>query len=173
MKTLELEMKIAKSLTYITTVMLLAVIWLYPHTVLAQGEVTPEELNPISELLMMVLKVVFSILGILTTWLVTKGITFFERKTKIDIPASYENTIFGWADKGIGLANEKAHQTLKEQGKKLKGPEKMDIALGFVNTLIQQHKLDAMAQDKLKTYIEAKLGMTRGDKPVPAELPAA
>ena len=71
--------------------------------------------------------------------------------------------LFGWADKGIGLAYEKSHQKVQDLGEKLKGPEKLEVALAFVNGMIKQYELPEMAEEKLKNYVEAKLGLKRKD----------
>lgn len=145
--------------------LILAAVWLFPIAAIAQeaSESTGAG-SEVGELLLMVLKIIFSVLGILGTWLVTKAIGFFEKKTKIDIPTTTENLLFSWADQGIGFAYEKSHKELKEHGKKLKGPEKMEIAVGFLNEMIEKYGLHTKGQKKLEDYIEARLGLKRKDE---------
>jgi hypothetical protein len=64
---------------------------------------------------------------------------------------------------GISLAEEKARQTVVNLGEKLKGPEKLEIALGFVMALVKQYNLDDVAEAKIVDYIEARLGISRDD----------
>lgn len=116
-----------------------------------------------SDLLFILLKIVFTILGILATYLTTKAITYFEAKTKIDIPAATEKTISDWADQAVGLAYEKSHQVLQKTGQKLDGNAKLSIATDFVMGLVKKYNLDQVAETKVKDVIESKLGTKRID----------
>jgi len=163
----------SKISTWMLTVGVLTIVW-FPTLAYAQtAPLPPEQVGPASELLFMLLKIVFSVLGLVATYLTIKAIKYFEKKTNIDIPASTEKTIFEWADRAIGFAHEKSHQVLKSTGKKLDGNEKLSLATGFVNDLVKKHKLNEIAEGKLKDYIEAKLGTKRLEEtPTPATPPA-
>jgi hypothetical protein len=162
---MEMKMKNAKQVVFaawLLAMLVLVGLWMYPGTAFAQAEVPGEE-APAAELLTMIVKIVFSVVGILGAYLSTKAIKFFEKKTKIDIPAATEKTIFEWADKGVSYAHEKAHQAAQAGGRKLNGNEKLNIALQFVSDLVQKHNLDAIAEERLRRYIESKLGEKRID----------
>lgn len=145
----------------------------YPIAAFAQ-EAPPETVGPASELLFMLLKIIFSVLGVVGTWLAIKGVKYFEKKTKIDIPAASEKALFDWADQAVGFAHEKSHQALKSTGRKLDGSEKLSLATGFVLDLVKKHNYDVIAETKLKDYVEAKLGTKRLEEPgVPPPSPQA
>ena len=152
-----------KVITVLNCLALIAIIWMYPIAVAAQEGGVVAESSAAQEIMLLVVKAVFSILALLTTYLVTKAIGYFEKKLGVDIPDTTEALLNEWADKGIGLAYEKSHQQLKKLGKKLKGPEKMEIALKFVIGMAKEYKLPELAEDKLKDYIEGKLGLKRGE----------
>lgn len=171
--------RFSKVLTWALTLSVIALIWLYPLIAYADaGTVTPDPTpaGPVSEIFTMALKIVFSVLGLVASFLTMKAIQYFEKKTNIDIPASTEKMILDWADQGIGFAHEKSHQILQKTGTKLDGNEKLNLAAGFVADLIKKHELDAVAETKLKDYIESKLGTKRMDPQVPvvpADVPPA
>ena len=156
----KIELELTRVITVAICALMLAVIWLYPTMASAQ-DAPVADTNAAQEITLMVAKILFSILSMLTTWLVAKAIGYFEKKTKIDIPASTEDLMHKWADKGIGYADEKSHQAIKKYGKKLTGPEKLEIALKFVTGMAKQYELPTMAEEKLTEYIESKLGLNR------------
>jgi hypothetical protein len=158
-----IELELTKIVTVFLCLMMLAVIWLYPVLAAAQDAPGLESTNAAQDISLLVAKIIFSVLSLLTTWLVTKAIGYFEKKTKIDIPASTEDLLHKWADKGIGYANEKSHQAIQKVGKKLTGSEKLEIALKFVIGMSKQYELPSLAEDKLTEYIESKLGLDRKD----------
>jgi hypothetical protein len=151
----------------------IALVWLYPLIAHAQGSGSgdgsgassgasgADTTSPLGEVLLTAVKIVFTILGGIATFLTLKAIKYFEKKTKIDIPQATEDLIFSWADKAIGFAHEKAHQVIQKTGKSLSGPEKLDIAVAFVMGLVTKYGLDTSIENKLRDYIEAKLGMKR------------
>src|SRR5690348_8768232 len=94
----------------VTIIFIAALLSLYPITAFAQGEATTG--SPAGDLLMSVLKIALAGVSILGSILVSKAITYFEKKTKIDIPAATEKMLFDLADQAVGLAHEKAHQAL-------------------------------------------------------------
>ena len=148
--------------THLTFLALMFIIWLYPALAMAQDGVAADT-NAVQDITFLIAKIIFSVLSMLTAWLVAKAISYFEKKTKIDIPASTESLLHKWADKGIGYADEKSHQAIQKHGKKLTGPEKLEIALKFVLGMAEQYELPKMAENKLTEYIEAKLGLNRKD----------
>jgi hypothetical protein len=156
----KIELELTKIITIAICALMLAVIWLYP-TMAAAQDAPVADTNAAQEITFLIAKILFSALSILTTYLVGKAIGYFEKKTKIDIPASTEDLMHKWADKAIGYADEKSHQAIKKYGKKLTGPEKLEIALKFVTGMAKQYDLAALADEKLTEYIEAKLGLNR------------
>lgn len=166
-----MRMRFAKTATWGLGFLILLLLWVvHPLAVHAQGAgsgsgvvVVDTPSSPFGELLLTVMKIVFSALGIVATWLTTKAITYFQNKTKIDIPAATEQMLFAWADQSVGLAAEKAHQILQKTGTALSGEEKLNIASQFVLDLAKKHNLEGVLEDKVKNYIEAKLGIKRID----------
>ena len=154
------QYNLMRAVTAVMAFTLFIVVWLMPAVAYAEAA-EAADMNAASDMMMMVLKIVMTVLGILATWLTTKGIKFVEHKTKIDIPEKYETLMHSWADKGIGLAHEKSHHLVQKTGERLKGSEKMEVALGFINGMIKQYELPEMANEKLEEYIHAKLGMGR------------
>ena len=120
-----------------------------------------KEMSGVAQILNSVIEVITAALGLLLIWLTKSGISFLEKKTKIDVPQKMEDMMFGWAEMGVHYATEKAHQYLNEHGEKMKGPEKLDAALKFAMALAEEHKLSTVAREKLTRYIEARLGMNR------------
>lgn len=118
----------------------------------------------VGDIVMLLLKIVIFALSALASILITKAISYFEKKTKIDVPAAAENTLLGWADAAIGFAHEKAYQLLQSEGKVLSGNDKLNIALQFVLSIAKEHNIEGIAEDKIKDYINSKLGTKRMDQ---------
>lgn len=137
------------------------VVFLLPAVAFAQAEAVMDDTTAAGEALTWVVNIAATTLALLINWLVLKGIKYFEKKTKIDIPAAQEELLMKLAEKGIGLAEEKAHQAVKKGATKLEGPEKLEVALKFVAKMAKEYKLPEMAEDKLADYVEAKLGLAR------------
>lgn len=156
-----------RSFVMIVTSLLLLLVWIYPSVAFAQvlGGTTG---SIAGDLLMLVLKLALVAVSVLGSFLIGKGITYFEKKTNIDLPRATEDMIFGWADQAIGLATEKAHQVLQNEGKILGGNEKMNIALQFVLDIATKYNLEGLVADKLRNYIDSKLGSKRLDKAITA-----
>lgn len=151
-----------KALLFFATIVM--VLLLMQGLAFAQEVAAAPEQSAFGEILLEVLAGVFSLLGLLATWLVAKGIKYFEKKTKIDVPAAYEATLAEWASKGVGLAQEKSHQTFQNLGRKLEGPEKMEVAVRFVRGMVAEYGWDDLAEDKIRDYVESKLGLDRTDE---------
>lgn len=152
-----------KTTTCVIMASILLLVWIYPTTAFAWdvGETTG---SVGGDLIMLVLKLVLSVVSVLGSILIMKAISYFEKKTKIDIPAATEKMLFDWADQGIGLAHEKAHQILQKEGTVLGGNEKLNVALQFVLDIATKHNLEGLAEEKLKDYINSKLGSKRIDE---------
>lgn len=131
-----------------------------PITVAPQPAVQEE--SPVAaQVLLYVIQVLGGLLSLFLIWLSKKGITYFEAKTKIDIPAKTEEMIAGWADNAAGYAEEQAHKFLKKHEKKMEGPDKLEAGVSFGLALAKEYGLDTLAKDKLTKYIEARLGTKR------------
>lgn len=151
-----------KVTTCVIMASILLLVWLCPTAAFA-GDVGETTGSAGGDLIMLVLKLVLSIVSVLGSILIMKAISYFEKKTKIDIPAATEKMFFDWADQGIGLAHEKAHQILQKEGKVLGGNEKLNVALQFVLDIATKHNLEGLAEEELKNYINSKLGSKRID----------
>jgi hypothetical protein len=165
--------------TWMLTAAILLLLWVV-HPLVAHADgvstVAPADTStsPMGEVLMMILKIVFSVLGVVATFLTTKAITYFQQKTNIAIPAAAEQLLFDWADQAVAFAYEKAHQVLQQTGKAMDGDAKMNVALQFIMDLVKKYNIDNVMEDKLKNYIEAKLGAMRidaGGGPAPSPAP--
>jgi hypothetical protein len=115
----------------------------------------------LAELLTHAIKILGGLLALMLIWLSTKGVTFFEKKTSIDIPLKTEEMIAGWAEHAAGYAEEQAHKFLKKHEKKMEAPDKLEAGLGFGLALAEEYGLPNLAKDKLTKYIEARLGIKR------------
>lgn len=116
---------------------------------------------PVVEFFGWLVRLVFIVVSGAVMWAVVKAKNFFEEKTKIDIPKQYEDMLFGFATRGVALAEEKAHRIAKNSGEKLSGNQKVDVAMDFVRDLAKQYGLDKAAEEKVKNYIDAALGLER------------
>ncbi len=103
------------------------------------------------------LEIVAAVVTLLATWLTHKVSGWLKAKTGVETDALLQ----GFAQKGVDYAEEKAHQFLATKNEAMKGPEKLEMALGFALALAEDNKLPAKAQAKLVSYIEARLGATR------------
>jgi len=106
------------------------------------------------------LEIAGALLMLLATWATHKVSGLLKSKTGVEVDSLLES----FATKAVHFAEEKAHQQLSSKKKALKGPEKMEVALGFALALAEQNKLPAKAKEKMANYIEAKLGETRYTK---------
>ena len=124
--------------------------------------ISAEEPEPVfSRILGHAIEIIATILLLLATWATKKAVTYFEKKTNIDVPAATEAMIADWAGRAVNYAEEKAHQYKSSKKRKMKGPDKLEAALSFGLALAEQHKLPDLAKDKLEAYIESKLGEIR------------
>lgn len=126
----------------------------------ALADMTLKE-SVISQSLGMVIQTLGAALGVLLLILVRKAIVYFEKKTKVEIPAKVEEVILSIAQKSIDYATEKAYQYTKDKGSKMPSEDKMTVALQFGLEVIREQGLQDVAKDKFVKYIEAKLGATR------------
>jgi hypothetical protein len=98
-------------------------------------------------------------------WLAHRLIKAFESKTKIDVPAKYEEMIDAWVLKGVHYAEEKGRNAIAAKGPALAGPEKLELAAGFVADLAERAGFADMAKDKIMKLVESKLSETRVEAP--------
>ena len=109
------------------------------------------------QILLYVIEVASALLIVFLTWASAKVGGWLKAKTGIEVDALLDT----YAAKGVAYAEEKAHQYLAEKDEKLKGSEKLEVALNFALGRAEQNKLPEKAKDKLVGYIEAKLGQER------------
>lgn len=148
---------------YVGTFVILSLICVYPVIAFAQGSPILPTGSAGGDILMTIVEIALTGLSLVGIALLVRIIGYFEKKTKIDIPAATEKMLFDWADQAIGLAHEKAHQVLQDQGKVLGGNEKLNVALQFILDIANKYNLADVAKDKLEDYINAKLGSRRMD----------
>ena len=134
-----------------------------PEAPKAEVPAAPAEQPAAARLLSYTIEAVATLLMVLIGFAVRKVSKFFHEKTKIEIPAKTEDMISAWGEKAVGYAKEKAHQYVTEKGEKMKGPDKLEVALGFGLGLAEEYGLPNLAKDKLTKYIEAHLGTTRAE----------
>jgi hypothetical protein len=109
----------------------------------------------------------FGVLSIFLMWGTNRIIRAIEKKWDVDIPERQEVAIDGWVEQGILWAEEKSRSKIKEKADKLRGPEKLEVALGYVIGMIRSRGWDTWAADAITAKIEARLGKHRanGGKP--------
>ncbi len=117
--------------------------------------------NSLTRLADIVFEILVPIVVIFATWGAHRLIALFEKKAKIDVPAKIEEQIDGWIERGIALAEEKSRAKVKSKTAKLTGPEKLEMAAGFVLDLVEKYKLQDLAKEKIEKRIEARLGTKR------------
>jgi len=110
-----------------------------------------------SQALTYVIEVASALLLVLLAWASAKASAWMKAKTGIEVNAMLSS----FAMQGIAFAEEKAHQAVKANGEKLRGPEKLELALQFAIDLAEANGLPKKAQEKLSDYIEARLGLDR------------
>lgn len=119
------------------------------------------EMNPyVAVILDHLLEVVASLILVAGIPLVHKLASIFHVKTGIEITAKTQAAIDTAIHKGVGLAEEWAHQKLKAK-ETVDGAAKMDKAISLVEAEIKEMGLDAMGKERLQKLIEAKLGLER------------
>jgi len=133
-----------------------------PEKVSALEPVVAESASPaLSRVMTHVIELMATLLMVLMTALIGKATSYFTKKTKIEIPAKTEEMLASWGGKAVNYASEKAHQYNAEKGELMKGPDKLEVALGFGLSLAEEHGMADLAKEKLTKYIEAHLGEKR------------
>lgn len=107
-----------------------------------------------------VIKIAIGVISLLATWGATRAISFFEKKTKIDIPERQEAMVDHWIRQGIALAEEKAHQKAKDN-LKLEPSAKRDMALAFAWDMAQRFELADWTKARIEDKLHAALGTSR------------
>lgn len=134
------------------------VVLLFPVLAFAQDVEVPSALYTLLDTLLNVLLPILTILGSYAVW---KAKKWFEAKTKFDIPEKYDSQLDRWVEKGVVYAGEKARTALKNNEEKLTMGKKKELALSYVNDMIEQYNLPQVAEEKLTKMVEAKLGYVR------------
>lgn len=113
------------------------------------------------------LQILIPVVTVFAMWGANKVIRLVERKLGVDIPERQERAINDWVEQGIHFAEEKSRSKIKEKANKLRGPEKLEIALGFVLGMINSNGWHTWTRDKVVAKIEGSLGAHRanGGKP--------
>ncbi len=114
-----------------------------------------------TQLLDTAIQILTPVVILFLTWLAHKAIKLFEAKTGIQISEERERQLDGWVHQAVSFAEEKGHQVVKKNEAKLSGPEKLDIALGFVLDLVKKQGWDQWTSEQIQKKIEAALNLTR------------
>lgn len=115
----------------------------------------------LSQLTQIVLLAVVTAVGGVVTNAVHKASAWFQRKTGLDV----DKQATGIAQESINYAEEKAHQFLREHGRKLEAKAKESIARSYALGKAQKAKLPKPVQDGINEIIEAALGAARSGAP--------
>ena len=156
-----------KSLSYLAA----ASILLIPALAFAQEVAEPTSIERFTTELMNVLVPVFvAFIGGLATW----TLNLFRKKTGIAVADEH---IIAWsalarkaALRGAEWSRKKAKESA--EGKKVPGPEVLEVAANFAIDMALQAKLPAMGRERLEALIEAELfDLRREEKSTDPSLP--
>jgi hypothetical protein len=100
------------------------------------------------------------VLGIVAPFIGAYLVLVLKKKTGLELSKDLEDKFQKALLDGIAYAEEWAHKKLAA-GETPASAEKLDKALTFVEAELTRLGIPAMAQDKLKALLEAKLGITR------------
>jgi len=103
-----------------------------------------------------------ALVGALATWLLNK----IQKKVGIDVGQKTADAWSELARKAAMRGGEYARKKMKDvtDGKKLPGPEVMEVAANWAIEMAKQQKLPDMAREKLEGLIEANLFEIRMDE---------
>ena len=138
------------------TVLFLLAFMLTPSIAFAQEVATEESIMAV--ILSYAGEIVMTIVGLLAAWALTKGIKWFEEKTKIDIPQSLEDRVKQIVADGVAYAEQKSKLYLKDVGHKMPMNEKLENALEYIYKMLDAFGLPEMGKDYLVDLIESVLG---------------
>lgn len=145
----------------IVSALLLFLFLLVPAVALAQD---PEPEIPAGvEILQWVVMMAGIVALGLVGWAARKASAWVKVKTGIDT----EVLLLSLGESAVSLAEEKAHRFAKEAGQKMSGNDKLDVALDFARDRAKEMALDKKAEQKLRSYIDVRLGATRAPVPQP------
>ena len=126
-----------------------------------------------SDLMDVLIPAFVTLIGLLVTWL----LNLVRKKTKLDVS---DKQIASWAElakKGANRGAEWARNKAKSltDGKKVPGPEVLDVAVNWAVDMGRAFKLPEIGREKLVGLIEAHLFEKREDpeSPLPLELEEA
>lgn len=137
-------------------------------TVYADSASAPAEPNALTRVTSFAFEVLTPIVTLFAMWAAHRAIKYLEHKLGVDVPARIEAQIDAWVDEGIHYAAEKSYQKVKGKTKKLSGPEKLEEAAAFVLAFAQARGWDDWTADKIKSKVEARLGIKRANGGAPA-----
>lgn len=135
--------------------------------VYAQAGATAPEENLVQRLTTMIFQILTPVITIFAMWAAHRGIALLEKKLDFDVPDQQEAFVDKWIGEAILWAEEKSRSKLKQVGKRLTGPEKLENAGSHVLDLIESKGWVGWTRDRVNRKLEAKLGMHRanGGKP--------
>jgi Spy/CpxP family protein refolding chaperone len=107
------------------------------------------------------LDILLPVMAALAGWLAMRCVRWLEQKLKIDISDKQEQKLNALIYEGVAYANEQARKKLKASEEKLKGPEKLELALNFAADMVEHYQLPAVSKEKLTKMVESKLNAYR------------
>jgi hypothetical protein len=118
-------------------------------------------MNILSRLVELAFSVATPVLTLFAMWLAHRLVKVFEDKTKVQVPAQWQDMIDGWVLKAVNLAESKSQQALASGAAKLSGPEKLEVAVGFVLDLAEKSGYENMARDYIINLVQAHLAANK------------
>lgn len=125
--------------------------------------------GPVSDVLSGFIQIAATALGTLLLGLVTLGMHYLQKKWKLQVPDTWLASTNQWIDKSVSYAEEWAKNKVKSN-ETINGNDKLNTALRFLMTMVDDKKLIALGEDKVKLLIEARLNEKRAWGEVPTAL---
>lgn len=134
----------------------------------AQDGEADGDVNLVTRLADLAFDILTPVLIILAGWLAHRLVGIIEKKFSVDVPERQEALLDTWIEQGIHLAEEWSRNKVKHEAKKATGPEKLEVAAGFVLDLVESRGWIDWGKERLLAKIEAKLGHQRVTSEKPA-----
>lgn len=155
MKTSKEKKSFSSALRNYTVFLSVAILLLLQGEALAEGDEETSISRLSSEVLDILIPVLVAFVGAFATWALNK----LQKKMGIELSA---NTIATWsnlAETAADRAGEWARKKSKDltDGKKVPGPEVMEVAANWAIDMGKQLKLPQIGREKLEGLIEARL----------------
>lgn len=127
--------------------------------------------GPITEVVADITDMLIAVVGFALTALTVMAVRWIAAKFNISIPDEWMNkTVNPALDKAIAYAEEQARKHVYEHDEALSGNEKLNLAVVFLRKYVDDKKLLALGEEKLKALIESKLNENRKSEGLPISL---